>query len=47
MQLSSSVANTDDDSCIAVEMFGNYLFLILASEVSFAPFMSAPSHKGF
>ena len=30
---------TDDDSCIAVETFGNYIFLplILASEVSLLP----------
>ena len=41
------VLTTDGDSCIAVEKFGNYLFLILASEVPFAPFMSAPSYKGF
>ena len=27
------VLTTDDDSCIAVEMFGNYLSFILASEV--------------
>ena len=38
MQL-SPVAN--DDSCIAVEMFGNYFSLILASEVPFVPFFSA------
>ena len=41
------VLATDDDSWIAVETFGNYLSLILASEVPFAPFISVPSHKDF
>ena len=33
------VLATDYDSRIAVETFGNYLSLILASEVPFAPFI--------